>query len=66
MGHLTVSMRQKTENQKWRLNTYFYDVASTMECLYKQSQENHRNANMIFVSSLLNFDLELVRGRGVR
>ena len=34
MGHLTISMRQKVENEIWRLNAYLYDVASTMEFYY--------------------------------
>ena len=27
-------MRQKVENEIWRLNAYLYDVASTMEFYY--------------------------------
>ena len=34
MGHLTISMRQKVENEIWRLDAYLYDVASTMEFYY--------------------------------
>ena len=34
MGHLTISMRQKVENEIWRLNAYFYDVASTKEFIW--------------------------------
>ena len=34
MGHLLISMRQKVENEIWRLNAYLYDVASAMEFYY--------------------------------
>ena len=34
MGHLTILMRQKVENEIWRLNAYLYNVASTMEFCY--------------------------------
>ena len=34
MGHLTISMRQKVENEIWHLNAYLYDVAPTMEFYY--------------------------------
>ena len=37
MGHLTIEMRQKVENEIWRLNAYLYDVASTMEFYYMRT-----------------------------
>ena len=52
MGHLTISMRQKVENEILRLNAYLYDVALLFAyCLVHvhAKWENLRNAYVIFV-----------------